>query len=136
MRILAIETSCDETAIAILDVDGDFPNTSFTVLANQTLTQVELHKQYGGVFPMMAKREHARTLVPLLKSTLKEAGLYRESSRHVVESPLRKEFEQMLTREPEMYAQFISEVPTIDPPVIDMISHLRSWARTGTVGRN
>lgn len=122
MRILAIETSCDETAIAIVDVEGISPALSFTVLANQVHSQIDLHKQYGGVFPMMAKREHARTLVPLLKTALREAGLYKESSRHVIESPLRKEFLQMLEREPEMYAQFINEIPQIDPPAIDMIA--------------
>jgi len=122
MRILAIETSCDETAIAIIEVEGNFPHAKFSVLANQTLTQIEMHKQYGGVFPMVAKREHARTLVPLLKVALKEAGLYAESSRHVIESPLRAEFQHMLEREPELYAQFISEVPTINPPAIDMIA--------------
>ena len=131
MRILAIETSCDETAIAIIDTDGVFPQAEemngqtqidFKVLANQTLTQIEMHKEYGGVFPMVAKREHARTLVPLLKSTLKEAGLYKESSRHVIESPLREEFKQMLDREPELFAQFITDVPNWNPPAIDMIA--------------
>lgn len=81
-----------------------------------------MHKQYGGVFPMVAKREHARTLVPLLKVALKEANLFKESSRHVVESPLRKEFQHMLLREPELYAQFISDVPDWNPPPIDMIA--------------
>ncbi len=122
MRILSIETSCDETAIAIIETSGDLPHCAFKVLANQTLTQIEMHRQYGGVFPMVAKREHARTLVPLLKVVLKEAGLFKESSRHVVESPLRKEFEHMLLREPELYAQFISAVPDWNPPPIDMIA--------------
>ncbi|KKU78913.1 MAG: UGMP family protein [Parcubacteria group bacterium GW2011_GWA2_47_7] len=122
MKILSIETSCDETAIAIIDTEGEFPACTFTILANQTLTQIEMHKQYGGVFPMVAKREHARTLVPLLKNVLKEAGLYKVSSRHVLESPLRKEFAHMLEREPELYAQFISEIPNWNPPNIDMIA--------------
>ena len=102
MRILAIETSCDETAIAIVDVEGVTPALNFRVLANQTHTQIELHKQYGGVFPMMAKREHARVLVPLLVTTLKEAGLYKQTSRHVIASPLRKEFGEMLLRDKEV----------------------------------
>jgi N6-L-threonylcarbamoyladenine synthase len=122
MRILSIETSCDETAISIIDTEGIFPLCTFKVLTNQTLTQIEMHKQYGGVFPMVAKREHARTLVPLLAVALKEAGLFKLSSRHVIESPLREEFKHMLDREPEMYAQFISEVPNWNPPAIDMIA--------------
>ncbi len=122
MRILAIETSCDETAIAIIDVVGDFPHLSFSVLANNTLTQIELHKQYGGVFPMLAKREHARTLVPLLVKTLESAKLYSKTSRHVIESPLRPEFQEIFEREPELFAQFIDVLPTVNPPEIDAIA--------------
>jgi N6-L-threonylcarbamoyladenine synthase len=121
MRILAIETSCDETAIAIIETDGSMPPTDVHVLASNTLTQT-LHKQYGGVFPMMAKREHARTLVPLLVKTLENARLYKKTSRHVIESPLRAEFQNILEREPELFGQFVDIVPNIDPPKIDAIA--------------
>lgn len=121
MRILAIETSCDETAIAIIETDGSMPPADVHVLASNTLTQT-LHKQYGGVFPMMAKREHARTLVPLLVKTLENAGLYKKTSRHVIESPLRAEFQNILEREPELFGQFVDVVPNIDPPKIDAIA--------------
>jgi tRNA A37 threonylcarbamoyladenosine modification protein TsaB len=122
MRILAIETSCDETAIAIVETDGTKPPVNFRVLANNTLTQIDIHKQYGGVFPMLAKREHARTLVPLLVKTLEDAGLYKKTSRHVIESPLRSEFQEILEREPELFGQFVNVVPNIDPPQIDAIA--------------
>jgi N6-L-threonylcarbamoyladenine synthase len=122
MRILAIETSCDETAIAIVETDGAKPPVNFRVLANNTLTQIDIHKQYGGVFPMLAKREHARTLVPLLVKTLEDAGLYKKTSRHVIESPLRSEFQEILEREPELFGQFVNVVPNIDPPQIDAIA--------------
>lgn len=122
MRILAIETSCDETAIAIIETDTATPPAEVRVLADNTLTQIALHKQYGGVFPMMAKREHARTLVPLLVKTLENAGLYKKTSRHVIESPLRAEFQHILEREPELFGQFIDVLPNIDPPEIDAIA--------------
>lgn len=122
MRILAIETSCDETAIAIVETDGVKPPVDFRVLANNTLTQIDIHKHYGGVFPMLAKREHARTLVPLLIKTLEDAGLYKKTSRHVIESPLRAEFQEILEREPELFGQFLNVVPNIDPPAIDVIA--------------
>ena len=122
MKILAIETSCDETAIAIIEADGAIPAVNFRVLANNTLTQIEMHKQYGGVFPMLAKREHARTLVPLLIKTLQDAKLYSKTSRHVIESPLRPEFQDILLREPELFAQFIDILPTVNPPEIDAIA--------------
>ena len=71
MIILGIETSCDETAMSLIESDN---GTDITVLSDKTLTQIELHKQYGGVFPNMAKREHSKNLVPLLKTVLEEAG--------------------------------------------------------------
>ena len=63
MRILAIETSCDETAIAILEAEGDAKSARFRVLGNALLSQIEIHREYGGVFPALAKREHAKNLV-------------------------------------------------------------------------
>ncbi len=123
MRILAIETSCDETALAIVDTStNDHGEQVFTVLANHVLSQIDIHKEYGGVFPMLAKREHARTLVPLLIQTLQKAGMYKKTSRHVIEHPLRKEFQDILEREPELFGQFITEIPHIDPPAIDAIA--------------
>ena len=75
MIILGIETSCDETALSIIEINGGKNGgTEVKILANEVLSQIELHKQYGGVFPMMAKREHGRNLIPLLKNTLEEAA--------------------------------------------------------------
>ena len=122
MRILAIETSCDETALSIIESEDGGSKKTFCVLANNTLSQIDIHKEYGGVFPMLAKREHARALVPLLIKTLKDAGLYKETSRHVIESPLRKDFQEILEREPDLFANFITEIPHIDPPQIDAIA--------------
>lgn len=122
MRILSIETSCDETSLAILDAEGVLPAISFRVCADNTLSQIDIHKEYGGVFPMLAKREHARTLVPLLVKTLQDAGMYKKTSRHVLEHPLREEFQHILEREPELFGQFLSTVVEIDPPQIDAIA--------------
>src|SRR3989344_9628001 len=70
MKILAIETSCDDTGIAILEEN----KKKLTVLANIVSSQ-QIHSNYGGVFPMMAKREHQRNLVPVLEQALKLAKL-------------------------------------------------------------
>ena len=59
MKILAIETSCDDTGIAILEVKGN-KNPTFNVFSNIISSQIEIHKKYGGVFPAMAKREHQK----------------------------------------------------------------------------
>ena len=75
MKILAIETSCDETAIAILECTGDEKSAKFTVLGNALLSQVEIHKEYGGVVPMLAKREHQKNLPHILNEALEKANV-------------------------------------------------------------
>ncbi|OKP01483.1 tRNA (adenosine(37)-N6)-threonylcarbamoyltransferase complex transferase subunit TsaD [Xenorhabdus eapokensis] len=68
MRVLGIETSCDETGIAIYDDQTG-------LLANQLYSQVKLHADYGGVVPELASRDHIRKTVPLIQAALQEAGL-------------------------------------------------------------
>ena len=75
MRILAIETSCDETAIAIVEVKKSGKSDTFKILANNVNSQIEIHKEYGGVFPAMAKREHIKNLPLVLEKTLKDAKI-------------------------------------------------------------
>lgn len=60
MRVLGIETSCDETGIAIYDDEKG-------LLANQLYSQVKLHADYGGVVPELASRDHVRKTVPLIR---------------------------------------------------------------------
>ena len=67
MRILSIETSCDETAISLLEAKGGLKNPSFKILHHVVSSQVKLHAPFGGVVPMLAKREHAKNLPLLLK---------------------------------------------------------------------
>lgn len=67
MKILSIETSCDETALAIIEAEGDLDNPKFEIISEALNSQIDIHKEYGGVFPAVAKREHARNLVPLLE---------------------------------------------------------------------
>ena len=93
MRILAIETSCDETAIAILECKGDKNHAEFTVLGNALLSQVDIHQEYGGVFPALAKREHAKNLVPILESALEEAELLREDTQVIPDDVRAKNFD-------------------------------------------
>lgn len=67
MRILSIETSCDETAISIIEAQGDLNSPKFSILGNALYSQISTHAEYGGVFPALAKREHTINLVPMLK---------------------------------------------------------------------
>lgn len=68
MRILGIETSCDETGVAIYDEKKG-------LIANQLYTQIALHADYGGVVPELASRDHIRKTAPLIQAALQQAGL-------------------------------------------------------------
>jgi N6-L-threonylcarbamoyladenine synthase len=68
VKVLGVETSCDETAVAVVE-DGR------TMLSNQISSQANLHRRFGGVVPEVAARAHLETINPLLEVALKEAGI-------------------------------------------------------------
>ncbi|RLA20498.1 MAG: tRNA (adenosine(37)-N6)-threonylcarbamoyltransferase complex transferase subunit TsaD [Gammaproteobacteria bacterium] len=68
MIVLGIETSCDETGVALYDSNNG-------LLSHQLYSQVELHAEYGGVVPEIASRDHIRKLIPLIKETIKSADI-------------------------------------------------------------
>ena len=68
MRVLGIETSCDETGVAVFD-------TVAGLRAHAVYSQIALHAEYGGVVPELASRDHVRKLLPLIRQTLAEADL-------------------------------------------------------------
>jgi len=70
MIILAIETSCDDTCIALIKVSG---KKQPKVLANIVSSQIEVHRKYGGVYPFLAKREHQKNLPLVFKKAMKQA---------------------------------------------------------------
>ena len=69
MKILGIESSCDETAASIIEGDGD----SVKVLSNIVSSQIDIHKKYGGVIPEIAAREHVLDILPVVDAAIKEA---------------------------------------------------------------
>jgi len=73
MVILGIETSCDETAAALLQVRKKGADFFIQPLADIVATQIKIHRQYGGVVPMLANREHVKNLPFVLKRALKDA---------------------------------------------------------------
>src|SRR3989344_4278207 len=82
MKILGIETSCDETAISIIEAmpigrqtQGDINSLNFKLLGSAVNSQIEIHKEYGGVFPTLAKREHQKNLPIVLEEALNKAGV-------------------------------------------------------------
>ncbi|HET8645730.1 MAG TPA: tRNA (adenosine(37)-N6)-threonylcarbamoyltransferase complex transferase subunit TsaD, partial [Vicinamibacteria bacterium] len=68
MKILAIETSCDETAAAVVE-DGR------AILSNVVATQIAIHAPYGGVVPELASRHHLENIVPVVQQAMSEAGI-------------------------------------------------------------
>ena len=122
MKILAIETSCDDTAIAILDTEGG----GFKLLSNVVASQVEVHKKWGGVYPTLAKREHQKNLVPVLIKSLKEAKLLSLKPQ----SPLSKQFlkskaeklEKILEREAVIYKKLVPFFKKHQKPEIDALA--------------
>lgn len=121
MKILAIETSCDETAVAVIEAVGDENSATFSILGNALLSQIEMHKEYGGVHPSLAKREHAKNLVPVTRAALTEASML-TSNREELDNETKKKIEKILEREPDMAAEFFEFVEEIEIPDIDAIA--------------
>ena len=121
MIILSIETSCDETAISIIEAAGDFPNATYAILGDAVFSQIEIHREYGGVFPAVAKREHILTLVPVLKKALTEANVP-PIPHHALFPEEKEHLHALLVREPGLADALISFFEQYDTPAIDLIA--------------
>ncbi len=126
MHILAIETSCDETAVSVVQATGEFTAPRFSVLAHLVSSQVKLHEPFGGVVPSLAKREHARNLVPLLQEALAKAGLLmkRENAEKLAPE-LHHKLQHTLAREPELLEQLVPFLEENSVPKIDAVAVTR-----------
>src|SRR3989338_4967712 len=110
MKILAIETSCDETAIAILEIIGG----KFEVRSNVVLSQIKIHKKFGGVVPNLAKREHRKNLPIVLKLALKEAWGTKSSLGDLV---------------PKLDAVAVTSGPGLEPALWEGINFAKDLAK-------
>ena len=122
MRILSIETSCDDTGISILEIRGA-KAPSFKVLSNIVSSQ-EIHKKYGGVFPMMAKREHQKNLIPTMKEALKESKLLKikKQKTQKVDGHLFFDVKKILKKEDALFL-FVKEfLEKYEKPKINLIA--------------
>jgi len=72
MRVLGFESSCDETGVALVDVQ---PQGTPTLIAQALHSQIDMHQAYGGVVPELASRDHIRRVLPLTRKVLAEAGM-------------------------------------------------------------
>jgi N6-L-threonylcarbamoyladenine synthase len=122
MKILAIETSCDETAVSVVNINGEFPLATYEVAGNGLVSQTDIHAEFGGVFPSVAKREHGKALVPMLQKALEEAELLvAEANKLSVEKE--QSLESILSeREPELLLQLTGVLTKWYKPDIDVIA--------------
>jgi len=123
MRILAVETSCDETAIAMIEAEMIGAKTKFKILGNDLSSQIALHTQYGGVFPMMAKREHGKNIVSIFEKVLKEAKLKKlRIKKEELRIKDKEKILKILERENDLGKDFFEFVTKIEKPKIDAIA--------------
>lgn len=138
MKILAIETSCDETAIAVVKFHNvqrlaqkgiqkhseKMPKIS--ILSNIISSQIKTHQKFGGVVPNLAKREHQKNLPLVLLKALKYGGFPISKYQFPISKKISKDklqmLEKILDREPELLKRFKKHVLPLKPPVIDAIA--------------
>ena len=114
MIILGIETSCDETAICIIETDDNSSTQKVKILGNQLYSQIALHTQYGGVFPMMAKREHVKNLTPILEQCLEESRIVSFNGKTELSETSEEKIKEILIREQGLYEPFIELAEKIE----------------------
>ena len=116
MRILAIETSCDETAVAILETERNLEIVTFKILGDSLYSQAELHAPYGGVFPALAKREHQLNLVPRTVDALTQSGMLKTGKSDTDEDALQKMRDEGFRNDTKKFLEEHAK------PAIDMIA--------------
>ena len=121
MVILSIETSCDETAVSIVRADGDFPTARYEILGNGLYSQADTHAPYGGVFPALAKREHAKNIVPMLHTALAEADLLVTGHTEVSDDDW-STIATYAEREPELLSLLQEWLSQYELPAFDLIA--------------
>lgn len=121
MIILSIETSCDETAISIVEAVGDFPNAKYEILGNALFSQIDIHREFGGVFPTVAKREHIATILPMLEKALSLAGFKAEYTPELNPEETTR-IETILNREFGLSDQLLHFHKKFGRPTIDVIA--------------
>ncbi len=120
MIILSIETSCDETAISLIEAGGDFPHASYKLLGNALFSQIDIHREFGGVFPNVAKREHIVTILPMLKKALAESRI--DTTPQTVADETKERLASILEREGELAKELIEFHETVGRPNVDAIA--------------
>lgn len=146
MKILSIETSCDDTSLAIIRTPAPRGRSSFNkierrgknrvyfdILASVVSSQIKIHKKWGGVYPALATRAHQKNIIPILKEVLKQSGELQNTPFDRLRA-IPKGIElvnwkrknttikEILKRESELLKNFLEFIPKIKKPKIDAIS--------------
>lgn len=128
IRILGIDTSCDDTSIAVLEVDNpDFKKPFYLsqekikLLSNIVSSQIDLDRKWGGVYPSLAQREHQKNLIPVLKIALKKSGLLKSKKEKL--SPQKTDIvNKILNREPQLLKALNKFLKNYQKPSVDAIA--------------
>lgn len=118
MKILSIETSCDESAIAIIDYKS---TADIKILSNIVISQIDIHKEFGGVHPSIAKREHNKNLPLVLIQALEQANLLKEAKVQIPEAKLTL-IKELFEKDAALQENIIKILSQISIPDIDRIS--------------
>jgi N6-L-threonylcarbamoyladenine synthase len=122
MKILSIETSCDETAASVVDIKGSPTSPTISILGNALFSQIKIHEEFGGVFPALAKREHIKNLPPLLYKALKEAKLLKQSKEVQISNTQKKKLDTFLAREDGAADALYSLFSHTKKPALDAVA--------------
>jgi N6-L-threonylcarbamoyladenine synthase len=127
MIILAIETSCDDTAISTIKTTASALKkkqpvfNDFEILSDCISSQASIHSPYGGVFPAIAKREHQKSLTPLLIKSLKNSGLLKKNKKAIDAKKLLK-VQKILERNQDIFNDLKEFLKNYDIPEINKIA--------------
>ncbi len=132
MKVLAIETSCDDTAIAVAECPR---GKDFKLLSNVVSSQIEIHKKFGGVYPALARREHQKNLVPALELAVGRAGIGTKSKKPISNysssqvlkklgrtSKIQNQIKKILERESLLRRELLKFLKKYPKPDIDLIA--------------
>ena len=119
MIILGIETSCDETALSLIEASGGLSAPRFRLIGSSLFSQAHLHAEFGGVYPNLARREHQKNLMPLFRKLLSDTRFGKDSSPAPLDE---KKLSETLAREPELLKDFLEFMPKIGKAEIDAIA--------------
>lgn len=121
LKILAIETSCDDTAVSVVEIETQEGSQLpiFNSLSHIVSSQTEIHQAWGGVVPNLAKREHAKNIVPVILTALDKAGLTTEKKEagSPIDQNKKDKINTLLEKNENLSEIFWSHIPTLAPQI-------------------